>query len=286
MKTYSGTLATFLLNAKSMVRADLFTITLNGGTVLRWTAADEVVTYGGYTYLDGPKIDDAGVQQKRGLGVDTLEVTFYDDGNTKINGVPLITFVRKAGFDGAIVNVQRIYAADWNSAISGGYTRFSGRISEIKDLSKTQFTMVCSSWLELLNVQMPTNQISSSCINTIYGTACGLSQASYTASAHVASGANGATTFSTNLSQAADYYDLGFIAFTSGANAGLQRTVKVSDGSGNITVVTPFPSAPSSGDTFTITAGCALSQSVCSGKFNNLNNFRGFPYVPPPEVAT
>jgi len=286
MKTYSGTLATFLLNAKSMVRADLYAITLNGGTVLRWTGADQVITYGGNTYLPGPKISDGGVKQKRGLGVDTFDVTLIDDGNTKINTVPLLTFARKAGFDGATVVVTRVYAADWRASISGGYTRFSGRISEVRDISKTQMTMVCSSWLELLNVQMPTNLISSGCINTLYGSACGLARATYTNSGAVSTGTNGATTFSTNLGQATGYFDLGYILFTSGANNGLQRTVKTFVSGGNVTVVSPFPSAPANGDTFTITAGCTHTQAICSSKFNNLANFRGFPYVPPPETAT
>ena len=133
---------------------------------------------------------------------------------------------------------------------------------------------------------MPTNLIASSCINTLYGPACTLSKATYTSAGAVSTGTNGATTFSSNLAQATGYFDLGYILFTSGANNGLQRTVKTFVSGGNVTVVSPFPSAPANGDTFTITAGCTHTQAICQSKFNNLANFRGFPYVPPPETAT
>jgi uncharacterized phage protein (TIGR02218 family) len=38
------------------------------------------------------------------------------------------------------------------------------------------------------------------------------------------------------------------------------------------------PIAP--GDTFLIAAGCDKQFSTCKAKFDNLANFRGFPYVP------
>ena len=47
----------------------------------------------------------------------------------------------------------------------------------------------------------------------------------------------------------------------------------------------PLPFAPSPGDAFTVYAGCDHTQGTCQGRFNNLANFRGFPYVPPPELA-
>ncbi len=47
----------------------------------------------------------------------------------------------------------------------------------------------------------------------------------------------------------------------------------------------PLQSPPAPGDTFTVYQGCDHTPGACAGKFNNLANFRGFPYVPPPQMA-
>jgi len=47
----------------------------------------------------------------------------------------------------------------------------------------------------------------------------------------------------------------------------------------------PVPIAPSAGDALTVYPGCDKQQSTCSAKFNNLQHFEGFPYIPTPETA-
>ena len=47
----------------------------------------------------------------------------------------------------------------------------------------------------------------------------------------------------------------------------------------------PLPFAPSAGDAFTVYAGCDHTQATCQGRFNNVAENRGFPYVPPPQMA-
>jgi uncharacterized phage protein (TIGR02218 family) len=40
------------------------------------------------------------------------------------------------------------------------------------------------------------------------------------------------------------------------------------------------------GDTFDVTAGCDKSLATCRGRFNNVPNFRGFPYIPGNDSVT
>jgi Phage conserved hypothetical protein BR0599 len=47
----------------------------------------------------------------------------------------------------------------------------------------------------------------------------------------------------------------------------------------------PLQSSPNAGDAFTVYQGCDHTPGTCQSKFNNLANFRGFPYVPPPQMA-
>lgn len=79
------------------------------------------------------------------------------------------------------------------------------------------------------------------------------------------------------------YFTLGVITFLTGINAGVSRVVEQYFSNGSVQVHPAFPVAPSSGDTFTITAGCDKQASTCITKFSNLIHFGGFPYIPNPE---
>jgi uncharacterized phage protein (TIGR02218 family) len=47
----------------------------------------------------------------------------------------------------------------------------------------------------------------------------------------------------------------------------------------------PLLNAPATGDAFTVYFGCDHTQFTCTNKFNDLANFRGFPYVPQTTYA-
>jgi uncharacterized phage protein (TIGR02218 family) len=86
------------------------------------------------------------------------------------------------------------------------------------------------------------------------------------------------------LPQPAGYFALGTVRFTSGIHSGATRTVKA-HAPGSLTLALPLPSPPATGDAFEAFPGCDRMQATCVAKFNNLLNFRGFPYIPLPETA-
>jgi hypothetical protein len=47
-----------------------------------------------------------------------------------------------------------------------------------------------------------------------------------------------------------------------------------------------LPNAPCVGDAFTAAQGCDHTLATCQSKFANQARFRGFPYVPPPQIVT
>jgi uncharacterized phage protein (TIGR02218 family) len=74
------------------------------------------------------------------------------------------------------------------------------------------------------------------------------------------------------------YFRLGRLTFTSGANQGFTRQVKldnVGDVLGNLEMWEPFPRDVEIGDTFTLTPGCDRRYETCRDVHNNLVNFRG-----------
>jgi uncharacterized phage protein (TIGR02218 family) len=288
MKAMSNTLATFLASKQGFVFADLYTISLLGGTVLRYTSADQPVVNAGLTFTRSPVITDHGVKQAIGVQVDGVEIELSDVGQTVVGGVPILTFIRAGGLDGATIKIERAYAPDWatmyGSGPIGSLIRYSGRYSEAPGLTKTSVRIHVASWLELLNVSTPSDVYQASCANTLFDTKCALLRASYAAAGVAAAGAT-QTSVPSNLAVTAGTYSLGSIVFTSGPNAGLRRTVKTQDAAGLLTLVAPLPAAPGNGNTFTAYPGCDLSMSTCGSKFNNLLNFRGTPFIPVPETA-
>lgn len=89
------------------------------------------------------------------------------------------------------------------------------------------------------------------------------------------------TTEQAALRGADDWYNEGNLRFLTGANAGIAIEVKSWDASMRTLVLkVPPPFDMAAGDTFEIFPGCDKFVTTCSGKFNNINNFRGEPHVP------
>jgi uncharacterized phage protein (TIGR02218 family) len=78
-------------------------------------------------------------------------------------------------------------------------------------------------------------------------------------------------------------FKLGTINFISGALAPASHVIRDhrADASGAcLSFWEPLPIVPAIGDQVTITIGCDKSFSMCKLRFNNSNNYRGFPHIP------
>lgn len=280
-----------LLATRQFEVADLYTFTLvDGTTVLRYTSADINITYASNTYSAGGKTgviigkQSGGFRWKRGLEVDTVRVSVIPREGT-VNSIAFLTAIQQGFFDGATVRIERAYMSTWGTVV-GTILLFLGRVSDIECFSTSaEFTI--SSHLELLNQPFPRNLYQGGCVNTLYDASCALNKASFATTGTCRTGSTKATVNINTLSPATGYFDLGIIAFTGGANAGLSRTVKTytKSGSSTVTLIQPLPTAPSNTDAFTIYPGCDKAQTTCSSKFSNLANFRGFPYIPENQTA-
>jgi uncharacterized phage protein (TIGR02218 family) len=75
----------------------------------------------------------------------------------------------------------------------------------------------------------------------------------------------------------------GKLVWTSGGNEGAAIEVKTHVNSGAEVSFELWESMAfdiATGDTFTVTAGCDKSLDTCMARFNNVANFRGFPFIP------
>ena len=84
------------------------------------------------------------------------------------------------------------------------------------------------------------------------------------------------------------FFDGGSLMFTSGANAGRRSEVlrHLRDGAGDHLELWQRMVEPiASGDGFTVSAGCDKRFETCRERFDNIENFRGFPHMPGNDFA-
>jgi len=287
-ETSTGALAALLNSRQPVTKADLYTLTLAGGAVFRWSGCDLQITGAGHTWTIGPGLERSRVRFTVGVDVDTLQLKITDNVGTTINGQALVPFIRAGGLNGARLQLDRAYWGVTDQAPVGALLWFVGRVADIK-VDRYGADISIKSDLELLDVMVPRDVYQAGCLNTLFDSACGAVRASYLVSGTASSATDTRRiTFSHALSQATGYFELGVVTFTNGANAGIARTVKVhTNGSpGALTVLQPWPFPVASGDAFTISPGCDKTQATCSSKFSNVVHFRGQPYIPVPETVT
>lgn len=291
MKSANAQMDALLATKGPFFMADCYTFTsADSSTSARWTDCDRVVKTAAVNpaanlFVPGPLLSRSKTRLVLGLETSTMTVKLTANSSTLWNGVPIIKAIRQGQLDGASITVSRCIAASYETILSGGARRivmFAGIVSdvEIANLTAT-FTVVSKAYL--FDDQLPRNTYTPGCIRTLYDTGCTLVKSTYARTGTVSS-ASSNTNIVTNLFDADDYFSLGTITFTSGANVGITRTIRSSLATGAWSVSLPFPVQPSSGDAFTAYPGCDKLMTTCDLKFGNKNNFRGHSYVPNPEL--
>lgn len=272
-----------LLATRSFVMADLWTIILSGGQVIRWSGADVDVTANGIPYVRGPGIQRTSITEAKGIAVPSMQAMITAGPADMINGAPILQFIKGRGLDGAVVRLDRAFAATWQTPVVGTILRFSGLVTSVDQVGGATAQLTVQGWTILLNANLPANLYQTGCAHTVYDAGCGLDPSLFSAAGTVG-GTPTQTTFGSNLT-AANLYAQGKVVFTSGPNIGLPRAVKSNDATGLFTLIAPLPFPPGPGDTFTAYQGCDNTMATCLAKFNNLKRFKGMPFTPVAEAA-
>ena len=288
MKTASTALVNLINAARTapdstIAFADCFTFTLSTGTAYTWTNDDLPIVYNGATFIaSGPLVQGLKYKASVGLEVDKQQIAIAARPTDLVNGAPLLVALRDGAFDGASVQRDRVFLTAPGGSVVGGATLFKGRVSTVDQVGRTSATLTIASDLVILDYDMPRNLFSPTCVHTLYDPGCGVVRGAYAANGTAGSGS---TSSAIVFSGAAANYAQGAIVFSSGANANVRATVKSVAAGSTLNLVYPLPFAPAAGDAFTVYAGCDHTQNTCTARFSNLANFRGFPYVPPPQMA-
>jgi hypothetical protein len=176
----------------------------------------------------------------------------------------------------------------------GALPLFSGNISGI-EIDALSITVTVKGENVQLAQYMPRNRFTLGCTHSLYDQNCapnpgasggGPSRAANTNSNYVGAGATRFyIPFGGSPPPTPGNLALGYITFTSGVADGVKRTLQTCTSAG-VNLAYPLYEVPAEGDTFTVTYGCDHTRGAngCAF-FNNLANFRGFPYVPPATYA-
>lgn len=272
-----------LLNGGSVVRCDLYTIRLLTGQAYRYTNADVAISAGGRLFVhDGPEISGARMRQSRGLEPDEQKLSVKVKPEHTIGGVSWLTAVRSGALDDAELVIERAFLADWGAAPQT-LEWFRGAVQE-SDGDDLRVSLTVESDSAQFGQMLPRDLYGAGCVWDLFGPGCSVSKVAHRVDAAVAGGDRARVL--TSLRQPDNWFARGYLVFTSGANTGVRRSIRAYGAAqGLIELSTPLVFDPRPGDTFMAFPGCDKTRPTCSGKFNNVVHFKGFPYVPVPETV-
>jgi uncharacterized phage protein (TIGR02218 family) len=289
MKTASSTLINFLTAARAspdiqIAFVDCYTFALTGGTTLTYTNADVPIAYAGKQFLaNGPLVSGLKYRAATGLNVDRQEITIAARPGDLTSGAAFLVALRDGAFDGAMVRRDRVFFSDFlGGTLVDGVTLFYGRVSTVDEVGRTRAKLTVANELVLLDIDMPRNIFAPTCLHTLFDLGCGLPAGAFSTNGVVGAAS---TTSLVDFSGALAAHLQGKIVFSTGANAGVVATVKYVAAGTSLTLMYPLPEPPVAGDAITVYQGCDHTMGTCGAKFDNLANFRAFPFVPPPQMA-
>lgn len=272
MRNISSDLKTAFKSGKI---ASLIKITTKLGAIHGYTDHDVQLTVGGQLYMPAPGLSKIKQHQtvKADVSNQTLQAGWVDaPASDLIAGV----------FDEAQVEVAW---CSWADVTLGKVVTFTGLLGQITwdaDGFHTDIYSLTNQLARQINLNyLPT------CRHRLYGTAatglagfCGISQTAFTSTGTITGVIASKWSFSISVVQPDGYYTGSSITFTSGNNAGLTFEVK-NHSANTIDLYLPTAFLVNSGDAFSITAGCDKTMATCKARFNNVNNFGGFPHIQP-----
>jgi uncharacterized phage protein (TIGR02218 family) len=288
MKTASAGLIAHLTEGHAFRRADLWTFTLAGGTVARYTTLDADVKVGADTWLaNGPVLTRPRSRLAAGTEVDEFEVTVESKATDTIGGLPWPQAARRGVLRHGRLLIERVYMPSFVDVSLGKLYMMGGRMAEIHG-DGAQVRIGVRSDLELLNTKIPVDVVQPSCRHTLFDAGCTLSAAAFKVPGVVVAAGSTVGTLLASLAQESGWFSLGRVVFTSGPNNGASRQVRqhTLGSPASLKLAVPLFASPVAGDTFDLYPGCDRTMATCaSSKFNNLDNFGGEPFVPRPETA-
>ena len=249
-------------------RAQCWKVTRTDAQVFAFTDHDEDLTVGGVTYLSSIGFVPSAIERNTELTTANQTLSGIIDNATITPGD-----LRSGKWDSARVE---IIEADWKTETKLR-TLLVGHLGSV-DIVGEQYSAVLNS-IEA-ELQKPIGRtVQLRCDANLGDTRC---QFALTPESTTVTLVNSNLSFvDTALVQTDARYNGGKLVWTSGLNVGLTFDVKRYQSAGTIVeLYEPTPYEINIGDTADIYQGCDKTIDTCRDTFANIENFRGFPYLP------
>lgn len=245
------------------------------GDALGFTDHDCDLNFGGVLYEAQSGFEASGVERELGLSIDNATATgaLQSDRITEKD-------ILRGRFDAAIIEQ---WLVDW-SAPADRVLTFKGEIGDI-NRSGALFDVELRGLAEKLNRPMG-RKFLHVCDAELGDARCraDLSAADFLVETTIIA-ARGTRSFLCEavgaLSQGG--FAGGRLTWASGANEGhnaIIRSARAESGGVLVEIDRDLVEQPIPGDALSAVVGCDKRKTTCANKFNNLSNFRGFPYMP------
>jgi len=268
MKTITAGMSAHLQEELTTL-AYLWKVTRTDGLVFGFTSHDKPITYQGITYEATSGFVPTAVSTSGGLQVDDVEL----EGMLSSNAITQQDVIAGRWDRAEVI----LYQVNYNDLTDGAVILRRGWTGEFK-AGKTSFITELRGLNQRLN-QVIGKNFSPTCRATFCDPKCTLDINNFKVTGTVTSVIDKRTFGDTARTEADNYFALGHVTFTSGANTGISREVKAY-ASDTITCELPFPYAITVGDAYELFRGCDKTVATCRDTYTNLINFRGEPYMP------
>lgn len=290
MKSVNST-ALALINSGQFILAQLYTITLADGTVIRLTGFDVPVQVGATTWGLGAIVSRGSIRQARGLEVGTLDVTLTQAADGVFaGGLSASDCARTGKLDRARVVVEEaiIGTPAYPVTVAADKVwKFTGRVMEM-DVDGFEVALLVKSWLAELEAPLPRNLHQVLCLNKLGDAGCGVNRAALQSLLTVTavSGDGLTLTVGSVAGRPADWFALGrAIGATANANQGESRTIRAADNAaGTITLLRAMPVPVQVGHQLTLVPGCDRRYEGGCTRFGNTARFRATRWTPQPAA--
>jgi len=282
-------LTSFVFGNTNWFEADLFTITLPNGAVIRSTSHQRDLVFGGNTYYASKygKWERDKIEFKRNEVSQETTLTLTADNTILFPGTSRPALWVSKLFARSAVLITVAYLATTDPLTIAEYLRgFSGRMTA-PSLEPGRASFKFSDDLYILLLPWPRRVIQPGCPFTLFDSGCTLNRASFAVTRSALAGSTPMLLVVSALGSVGNDslpYSRGYIVPTSGEASGWPILVTRQIDSTHLEL-SPFALQVQVGDSFTLYPGCDGQLSTCDLKFANKQNFGGFPNVPGPPAA-
>lgn len=258
------------LQGEELTLSTCWKLTRRDGKVFGFTDADVDIVFNGLTYQAASGFTPSSIATSNTLAVDNLDVEGVLSSET-ITDADLMAGL----WDGSSVEVWKV---NRNSPGDGGMLMRKGTTGQV-EIGRSNYRAELRGMMQPLQ-QTFGNVYTSPCKANLGDAKCKVNIATYTVTGAVTALGSARSFTDSSRADAAGTYSAGKLTWTSGLNNGLSMEVKTFATGGVFTLQQPMPYAIAVGDTYSVSRGCDKKSTTCQTNFNNIINFRGFPFIP------